>query len=139
MLILVARYAGPFYDPMDFSTIDSSTHEISQARILEQLAIPFSRGSSQPRGQTQVSCITGRFFIIEPPKKSPINVYTTKINGTYETVHWDVWINVVDEVRMSQYGCDRGSLKKKMSKEFLRKDLKSNYHQLMKGLQLDRK
>ena len=139
MLILVARYAGPFYDPMDFSTIDSSTHEISQARILEQLAIPFSRGSSQLRGQTQVSCITGRFFTIEPPKKSPINVYTTKINGTYETVHWDVWINVVDEVRMSQYGCDRGSLKKKMSKEFLRKDLKSNYHQLMKGLQLDRK
>ena len=50
-----------------------------------------------------------------------------KINGTYEIVHWDVWINIFDEVKMSQYGCDRGSLKKKMkSKEFLRKDLKSS-------------
>ena len=37
---------------------------ILQAIILEPVAIPFSRGSSWPRDQTQVSCITGRFFII---------------------------------------------------------------------------
>ena len=35
---------------------------ILQARILEWIAVPFSRGSSQPRDGTQVSCITGRFF-----------------------------------------------------------------------------
>ena len=35
---------------------------ILQARILEWVAFPFSRGSSQPRNQTQVSLITGRFF-----------------------------------------------------------------------------
>ena len=35
---------------------------ILQARILEWAAIPFSRGSSQPRDQTQVSHIAGRFF-----------------------------------------------------------------------------
>lgn len=87
---------------------------------------PSPMGSSQSRDQTEVSCIAVGFLTAEPPRKPPINVYTTKINGTYETVHWDVWINV-DEVKMSQYGCDRGSLKKKMkSKEFLRKDLKSN-------------
>ena len=34
----------------------------SQARILEWVAFPFSRGSSQPRNQTWVSCIAGRFF-----------------------------------------------------------------------------
>ena len=37
---------------------------ILQARILEWVALPFSRGSSQPRDQTQVSCIAGRFFTV---------------------------------------------------------------------------
>ena len=40
-----------------------STHGILQTRILEWVAFPFSRGSSQLRDQTQVSRITGRFFI----------------------------------------------------------------------------
>ena len=35
---------------------------ILQARILEWVAMPFSRGSSQPRNQTGVSCIVGGFF-----------------------------------------------------------------------------
>ena len=39
-------------------------HVILQARILVWVAIPFSRESSQPRDQTQVSCIGGRFFTI---------------------------------------------------------------------------
>ena len=38
-------------------------HGILQVRILEWVAFPFSRGSSQPRDQTQVSHIAGRFFI----------------------------------------------------------------------------
>ena len=37
---------------------------ILQVRMLEWVAIPSSRGSSQPRDQTQVSCISGRFFTI---------------------------------------------------------------------------
>ena len=49
---------------MDCSLPGSSVHGILQARILEWFAIPFSRGSSQLRDQTQVSCIWGRFFII---------------------------------------------------------------------------
>ena len=40
----------------------SSVHGILQARILEWAAIPFSRGSSQSRHQTQVSHIAGRFL-----------------------------------------------------------------------------
>ena len=39
-------------------------HRILQARILECVAIPFSRGSSWPMDQTQVSCMVGRFFTI---------------------------------------------------------------------------
>ena len=42
----------------------SSAHGILQAKILECVAISFSRGSSQPRDQSWVSCIEGRFFTI---------------------------------------------------------------------------
>ena len=49
-------------DPMDYSPPGSSVHGISQARILEWVAMPFSRESSQPRDQTHISCTAGRFF-----------------------------------------------------------------------------
>ena len=42
--------------------MDHTVHGILQARILEWVAFPFSRGYSQPRDQTQVSYIAGRFF-----------------------------------------------------------------------------
>ena len=51
-------------DLMDCSLPGSSVHGISQARILEKVAIPFSRGSSQPRDQTWVSHTAGRFFTV---------------------------------------------------------------------------
>ena len=47
-----------------YSPPGSSVHGILQARILEWVAIPFSRGSSPPRDQTQVSCTAGMFFTI---------------------------------------------------------------------------
>ena len=47
---------------MDCGPLGSSVHEIFQARILKWVAISFSRGSSRPRDQTQVSGIAGRFF-----------------------------------------------------------------------------
>ena len=49
-------------DPVDYSPPGSSVHGILQARILEWVAISFSRGSSWPRDQTQVSRIAGRRF-----------------------------------------------------------------------------
>ena len=51
-------------DPMDCSLPGSTIHGIFQARILEWVAIPFSRRSSQPRDWTQVSHIVGRRFTI---------------------------------------------------------------------------
>ena len=48
--------------PLDYSPPGSSVHRILQARILEWIAISFSRGSFQPRDRTWVSCIAGRFF-----------------------------------------------------------------------------
>ena len=52
------------WDPMDYSPPGSSAHGILQARILELVAISFSRESSQPRDRTWVSCIAGRFITI---------------------------------------------------------------------------
>ena len=45
---------------LDYSPPGSSVYVISQARKLEQVDIPFSRGSSRPRDRTQASCIAGR-------------------------------------------------------------------------------
>ena len=58
----VAQSCPTLYDPMDCSPPGSAIHGILQARVLEWVAIPFSRGSSQPRDQTQVSRIAGRGF-----------------------------------------------------------------------------
>ena len=56
---------------MDCSLPSSSVHGISQARILEWVAISFSRGSSHPRDQAQVPCIAGRFFTTWATKEAP--------------------------------------------------------------------
>ena len=60
--MLVAQSCPTLCDPMDCSPPGSSLYEIFQARILEWIAISFSRGPSQPRDRTQVSCIAGRCF-----------------------------------------------------------------------------
>ena len=58
----VAQSCLTLCDPVDCSPPGSSVHGILQARILEWVAISFSRGSSRPRDRTQVSCIAGRCF-----------------------------------------------------------------------------
>ena len=63
MKALVAQSCPTLCNPVDCSLIGSYVHGNLQARILEGVAIPFSRGSSWPRDQTWVFCITGRFFI----------------------------------------------------------------------------
>ena len=60
----VAQSCPTLCNPMDCSLLGSSIHGILQARILEWVAISFSRRSSQPRNQTQVSCISGRHFTV---------------------------------------------------------------------------
>ena len=62
--VLVAQSCLTLYGPMYCSPPGTSAHGILQARILEWVAIPFSRGSLWPRGWTWVSCFAGGFFII---------------------------------------------------------------------------
>ena len=63
--LLVTQSCPTLCDPMNCRPPGFSVHGILQVRTLEWVAVPFSRGSSQPRDQTLVSCIAGRFF--EPP------------------------------------------------------------------------
>ena len=53
----VAQSCPTLCNPMNFSPPGSSLHGILQARVLEWVAITFSRVSSRPRNQTQVACI----------------------------------------------------------------------------------
>ena len=64
LLVLITQLYLTLCDPIDCSLPGSSAHGISQARILEWVAIPFSRESSQARDETQVSCIASSFFTI---------------------------------------------------------------------------
>ena len=62
--VLVAQSCPTLCDPMDCSLPGFAVHGILQARILEWVAILFSRWSSRPRDRTWVSCIAGRFFTV---------------------------------------------------------------------------
>ena len=53
--------------------MDYTVHGILQARILEWVAVPFSRGSSQPRDRTQVSRIAGVFFTSLATWEAPLD------------------------------------------------------------------
>ena len=72
-----------FCDAMDCSPPDSSVCWISQAIILEWVAMPSSRGFSQPRDRTRISCgscIAGGFFTDEPPgNRSKVREHPWKI------------------------------------------------------------
>ena len=68
---LVAQLCLTLCNPMDCSPPGSSVHGILQTRILVWVAVSFSRGSSQPRAQTWVSWIVGRFFTVWAARGAP--------------------------------------------------------------------
>ena len=70
----VAQSCPTLCDPMDCSPPGSSLHGILQARILEWVAISFSRGSSRPRDWTRVSLIPGRRFNLWATREAQIKV-----------------------------------------------------------------
>ena len=62
--MLVAQSCLTLFDPVDWDSLGSSVHGILQERILEWVAVPFSRGSSRPRDRTPGSLIAGRLFTV---------------------------------------------------------------------------
>ena len=66
--VVSSSFATP---SMDCSLPSSSVHGISQARIVERVAISSSGGSSRPRDRTRCSCLAGGFLTTEPPGSPP--------------------------------------------------------------------
>ena len=64
--VMITQLCPDLCNPMDCRPPGSSVPGVLQVRILKWVAIPFSRGSSQLRDRTGVSCIAGRFFTTEP-------------------------------------------------------------------------
>ena len=73
VLSLVVQSCLTLCDTMECSPPGSSVHGILQARILQWVAIPFYRGSSQLRDQTQVSRTRGRFFTVWASREALYN------------------------------------------------------------------
>ena len=82
-------------DPMNRSPPGSSVYGIFQARILEWVAISFSRGSSWPKDQIPVSCIAGGFTPTEPSRK-PFR----KLSSVQLLSH--VWLSVTPQTTARQ-------------------------------------
>ena len=76
---LVAKSCPTLCDPMDRSPPDSSVHGNLQARILEWVAILFSRGSSQPRDWTRSPSLQMDFLLSEPLGKPSFTWYSCVI------------------------------------------------------------
>ena len=67
--------------------IDYTVHGMLQARILEWVAVPFSKGSSQPRNQTMVSCIAGGLFTNWAIRKAPNEDSIKTLNDRVQRAH----------------------------------------------------
>ena len=80
MLCQVTQSHLTLCNPMGCNPPDSSVRGILQARILEWVAMPFSRGSIHPRDQTQVSSTAGRLFTNCANREPHIGLYVNNIS-----------------------------------------------------------
>ena len=88
-------------DPMDYSLSGFSVHGILQARMLEWVAMPSSRGSSWPRDQTRVSCIAGGFFTAKSlgkPKSTILQLKNDLLIKRLFGIHLSVIFYTVSEL-----------------------------------------
>ena len=69
--VCVVQLCTTLCNPVNYSPPGSSVNGILQARIMEWVAIPFSRGSSWLRDRPPVSCIAGRFFTVWATREAP--------------------------------------------------------------------
>ena len=120
---------------MGSSPPGSSVYGTSQPRILEWVAIPFSRGSSQPRDQIQVSCIAGRFFTIWATGEALIhNKIPICLQGrSWRKQHPILSVHIIS---VEHWGGEndphkKKSLKKKVKQNQVNKKLKPLYQSLI--------
>ena len=112
LLILCINSCQVLWDTINYSPLESSVYGILQARILEGVAISFSRQASWPRDPTQVFCTAGRFFTVWAARETPIKQITQQ-NLLYSTGNlvlcgdlkgkaiqkgWDIFIYMADSL-----------------------------------------
>ena len=95
--VLVAQSLPTLCGPMDYVAPGSPVHGIFQARILEWVALPFSRGSSQPRDRTWVSSTAGRYFTVWATKVNIIPKSWKLLRIDYNYIN----ISITDSMDMS--------------------------------------
>ena len=83
----VAQSCPTLCNPMDCSLPGFSIHGTFQARVLEWVAISFSRESSPPRDQTQFSCIVGRRFTLWATREVPLKLHWWPISPPSDNHH----------------------------------------------------
>ena len=89
--VKVTQSCPTLCNPMDYSLPHSSVHRILQARILEWVAIPFSRGSSRPRDWSHVSCVSALqadSLPSETPGKSQTQTWILAPGPCYWPLHF---------------------------------------------------
>ena len=93
----VAQPCLTLCDPMDSSPPGSSIHGIFQARILEWVAIFYSRGSFGPRDLTSICCVSfiGRWILLPlvPPGKPSVTIYHANKKSLCESVTIHPWLH----------------------------------------------
>ena len=105
--MLATHLCPALCDHMDCNLPGSSVHGILQASILERGAISSSRGCSQPRDQTQASCIAGGFFTtwairedayettdFTEPRLLHLPIHTKALNSST----WDTWFSLIHKI-----------------------------------------
>ena len=85
---------------MDYSLPGSSVYGVFQARILEWVAILFSKGSSQLRDKTLASCIAGRFFTVWATREALLLVKLL-----LKDLSWPNYIKIVCTLANPSLGC----------------------------------
>ena len=122
---LSAQLCLTLCNPMDHSLPGSSVHGLLQAKILEWVAISFSRRSSQPRDQTQVSYIAGRFFTNWATREASVKAIKIKINklDLIKLKSFCTSKETADKMKRQPTQC-----KKIFSNEMIDKGLISNIH-----------
>ena len=110
--VLVEQSCPTPCDPMDCRPPGSSVHGI-QARLLEWVAISFSRGSSWPRDRTWFSCIEGRFFTVWATREAQcmklsfssltlLAIYGLQLDNAWIWVHFTI---LATHIWFSQMSC----------------------------------
>ena len=102
--VLVAQLCQILCDPMDGSPLGSSVHGLLQARILEWVTIPFSRGLCLLSDQTCVSRIAGRFFIVWATREATKHLKVRVKPALREEEMPDVWEEIVHDMLTAMLG-----------------------------------